>query len=272
MAKYMADKVRNFILSYGFVIFSFDFIPIINLKILQSAKEEFMHAQPNKYLEELGMESVSTLYNNYSLISVLIGIVILHLGISLLFSWSNEQQNWIQKFIAKIYRLFTFTIYIRMFIEAFLFLLLSSMFEVRYYLYDDKSTKHSFIAACWIIFLWIWLVLISIISWLANKNTLQIDDKCLTCEFYNGIKQSKTTHPTRTQLYSNQSVYNQPKVSSKVKRARLYSFIFLMRRLVQVALIVYAIELHYVSAILAILILQVVYTIAIVYMNSFESK
>ena len=85
MAKYMADKVRNFILSYGFVIFSFDFIPIINLKILQSAKEEFMHAQPNKYLEELGMESVSTLYNNYSLISVLIGIVILHLGISLLF-------------------------------------------------------------------------------------------------------------------------------------------------------------------------------------------
>ena len=85
MAKYMANKVRNFILSYGFAIFSFDFIPILNLKIIQSAKKEFMHAQPNKYLEELGMESVSTLYNNYGLIIVLIGIGIIHLVIFLLF-------------------------------------------------------------------------------------------------------------------------------------------------------------------------------------------
>ena len=105
-----------------------------------------------------------------------------------------------------------------------------------------------------------------------NRNTLQIDDKCLTCEFYNGVKQSVTALPTRTQQYSDQRVYEQPKVSSKVKRARLYSFIFLIRRLLQITLIVYAMELHYIAAMGAILILQVAYTIAIVYMNSFESK
>ena len=72
MAKFMTDKVRNFILSYGFVTLSLDFIPTISFAKSQSAKNNFKDAQPNQYLEELGMESVSTLYNNYSLITVLI--------------------------------------------------------------------------------------------------------------------------------------------------------------------------------------------------------
>ena len=114
--------------------------------------------------------------------------------------------------------------------------------------------------------------MLNILSWIVNRNTLQIDNKCLTSEFYNGIKQNKTTQPHSVQLYSNQSMYDQPKVSSKVKRARLYSIIFLVRRLIQVALIVYVIELHYIAAISTILVLQIVYTVLIIFMNSFESK
>ena len=110
------------------------------------------------------------------------------------------------------------------------------------------------------------------ISWLANRNNMHIDNKCLTSGFYNGIKQNINTQHTRTQIYSNQSLHNQPKVTSKVNRARLYSTLFLIRRLVQIALIVYVIELDYITAMIVILILQVVYTALVIYMNSFESK
>ena len=81
MAKFMSDKVKNFILSNAFSSFSLNFfhVKFENMSYVRDLEFD----QSNEYLKDLGMQSGSTFINYITLFLFFITLILLHLLISL---------------------------------------------------------------------------------------------------------------------------------------------------------------------------------------------
>ena len=84
MFRSFSDKIINYILSMDAAIFSFNFITIKDvLPDQETRKVEF--DQPNNYLKLIGLEDGSTFANNLSLFFIILGWMIFHLLIWILY-------------------------------------------------------------------------------------------------------------------------------------------------------------------------------------------
>ena len=95
--------------------------------------KDFSFNQQNQYLRLLGWSSGSTFVNIIVLVMILIFIAIIHILFCLLYTLTKNRENRFSSIILMIYRFFTFTIYIRIFIEAFMFIILMIISGFRYY-------------------------------------------------------------------------------------------------------------------------------------------
>jgi hypothetical protein len=76
LGAYMPFEVINFITGMGFTLFSFDFIPYKEIPGIKHTIQFLDYDQTDEYLDEVGIESGSSLINHISLILIfgLIGI------------------------------------------------------------------------------------------------------------------------------------------------------------------------------------------------------
>ena len=77
MAKFMSNKVKNFIISNVYTSFSFNLYNLKLGEILHIQDLEF--DQPNEYVSDLGMQSGSTFINYILLFLLFIFLVLLHM-------------------------------------------------------------------------------------------------------------------------------------------------------------------------------------------------
>ena len=89
--------------------------------------------QQNQYLRLLGWSSGSTFVNNIVFVMVLCVIVIVHIVFCLLYCITKSRGGRFSSIVSGTYRFFTFTIYIRIFIEVFMFIFLMIVCEYRFY-------------------------------------------------------------------------------------------------------------------------------------------
>ena len=135
----------------------------------------------------------------------------------------------------------TLSVYVRVMIEVYLVLLLSSLFEIRYHISDHIGNKFSYMYALVLIILLFLLILLSMIVWKSYNTTHQIKQSYYFRELFSGIKEdssqnarnSSSSVAPRHSIDAERSKY----VSLKIKKARLFTPIFLLRRLILVLLI-----------------------------------
>jgi hypothetical protein len=77
---YISDDVRALIEDQDFVLFTFNFIPAVDIPYLNVLCEWFESDQTVQTLVNLGIESQRTFNNLFSLMLVFSGIALLHLG------------------------------------------------------------------------------------------------------------------------------------------------------------------------------------------------
>ena len=94
-------------------------------------KDYFDIEQNIDYYDDIGMSSESSLVNNFNLIALTIFIGILHLIRTCMNPVFNKcpGNGFLKKIALMSYKFFTFAIYIRLFLEAILFLFLSTLTE-----------------------------------------------------------------------------------------------------------------------------------------------
>ena len=217
------------------------------------------------------MESGSTFYNNIGMLSLFVLVWVLHLISFLLYLWAKDGRNWVKRLIIKIFNFFMLNAYIRFFIEVYTFILLASMFEVKYYIKSSKGSWISAIVSGLLILISILFILVAVWSWIKTRNTTLLDSKWLTRELYSGIKDWNHFQPTRTIRYNQNTTYSQPGVSNKVKIARIFILAFLLRRLILITIIVLMDEFDYGLAISSMITLQIGYLVLIIYIRSLKT-
>ena len=149
--------------------------------------------------------------------------------------------------VQKVYRMFMYTVYIRIFIEIYMFTVLMIVSEMKYYFSnggnDDfghntkgkseqvKGNSVSLGISFAMLALPILFLLLTFMSWKRNKVKMKIDENCKSREFYNGILQVPRSSTYLFKEDEDKDSELEPSVERKIKIARFYSFLFLIRRL-----------------------------------------
>ena len=83
----------------------------------------------------------------------------------------------------------TLTVYVRIIIEVYLLLLLSSLFEIRYYISDNKGNRYSYIFALVLAISLFLMIILTMIIWKSYNKTLQINPNHYFRELFSGLRE-----------------------------------------------------------------------------------
>jgi hypothetical protein len=128
---YLSPEIVAYIQGFDFSSFSFSFIKYQELLNLEFFYDFIDTPLDREDFEQVDFESGSTLANNFSLLINIFWVLLLHmifLGVKFIVLKTTENEkvknlmNWLTNF-------FMFAIYIRILLEAFLFLALASLYE-----------------------------------------------------------------------------------------------------------------------------------------------
>ncbi|CAI2384325.1 unnamed protein product [Moneuplotes crassus] len=210
----MPDKIIQFITGNRFASFSLDFLPLDSLPVISIPKGWLLKDQNIESLTEIGIESGSSFNNNFSLIFLIFLLVPPHICVCLL-PKCNKLKHSESKCKSRfgkcycttreiLYELFNFTIYFRLLLEAYQFIMLACVSEI----YNMEYTEYaSFSISCVFLVICIFILALSMYVYCSFKN--YDDKKHYHCkEFVRGLKNTQN--------------------------ARSYTFMILLRRFVLV--------------------------------------
>ena len=146
---YISPDVLSYINNFQYASFSFSFIPYYSVPIVGDVRDFFSTTQPNSSLENVELSYGSTIANFFSLFINLFWIFVIHGLFLLIKKWflSKVKHAIISKILNAIGSIFLWAIYIRMFLEAYLYFLLSLVNEVTSFKTYDASNITSFVFA-----------------------------------------------------------------------------------------------------------------------------
>ena len=132
---FLPPSVKEIMLGTQLTSSSFSAIPVLEIPIINVPVKSFEIEQDNVNLELMGLNSGSSLVSNYLFFLSIAAIVVLHLFTLLIPKWTQPENEgrgskWLRKFRDFIDNFLGFAIYIRLYIESFQYMLLSSICEI----------------------------------------------------------------------------------------------------------------------------------------------
>ncbi|CAI2381600.1 unnamed protein product [Moneuplotes crassus] len=243
---YFSPKVLNFLSKMSFTMISFDFIKFKDIPFVEAITEWVSYPQSDGYLNSIGMRSGSSVVNYLSLMAIIILIGLIHLGIFLCdLKIENPKHRKCKKFFNNLFKFFTFNIYIRVFMQAFVFTTLSIFSELYNANLSTTVTKISF--GFGIMFGICTSVLFILSFYMYCKSFPQIDQEkyWLCVEYFNGIK---------------------PK-----KYSKLYSSMFMLMRLLLTSCIIFGQPARTFDKATFFYLLNILYCIYLIIIRPFEN-
>ena len=208
LGAHIHDNVVQFIVGMDFAMFSFNFLPTYKLFGFKHANSYLSIAQDQEYLESIGLESKSAIVNNLQMALVVCLLIILHLLYLPIHKYLSKKEGFFGRLAAKLFTFFTFSVYIRMVIEAVLLLSLSSCNEIYDFDLEGLDRQISFGMSCLIVAGMIGFALMCLVMWKKAQAASFDPEKSCFREFLSGAKSTKL--------------------------GRLYLFMFVLRRLFSV--------------------------------------
>ncbi|CAI2379909.1 unnamed protein product [Moneuplotes crassus] len=191
--QYFSEKVINFLSGMSFTMFSFDFIDLNEIPFVEYLTSWISLPQTDDYLDTLGLGSGSSIINFLPLIIVLLLLGAAHtlLAIAYGFNKKKKKRSKVRKVLTKFFVYFTFNIYIRNFIEGFLFVLLSVSSEIYAMNLSSTVAKVSFgicmfLCVCLIVFYFM-----SFVMYKACFSEINRSKYWYSTEFFSGIRDAK---------------------------------------------------------------------------------
>ena len=218
---FIPEEVKTVITGFKILLFPSNFMLFDKINVYSSLINNFDFGLSNSLLEPIGISSDSTVFNSSSIFLWILMISLFHLVIFIFWKvsakWRNEGRwKWFKNLmitiINKIYVILTFAYYIRLILETNQYLLISSIYEIYKFNITQGLKILSLIVA--LIALFGSLFIIGLILYLL-LSSYQISENSHNKleEFFWGVKQTK--------------------------RSRVYICIFLIRRLVFVAVLIF---------------------------------
>ncbi|CAI2359943.1 unnamed protein product [Moneuplotes crassus] len=228
--------------------FNMNFLPIQNNVVSKVPLDWLKQNQTNIGLGDMGIESGSSFNNNFGIICTLLMLIIFHCLWSLLPRTIDDDdprdcKEKTLKFVGWVWKILTFGVYIRLVLEAYQNILLSSLNEIKNL--ESLSIQTIISASIALLFLCITLI----IFYLAIKQiNLDIEPKqhSKSKEFTAGLKDSKA--------------------------ARVFTTLLLLRRLVFCTWLIIFSFTGYYYLVPGMLLAQILYTVFIIFVRPFKEN
>ena len=224
----MSKNVKEFIASNAYAALAV--YPLSSAKSIPLFKD-LSFDQPDEYLKILGWSSGSTLVNNIILLMILIVLAIFHSLSCLLNHKLRSEEGRLSFTSSKVYRFLTFAVYIRTFIEIYMFTALMIFSEIKYFIkYEDEDGKEngnptSLSLSCILLILFLFLLVLVFISWCKIKNKIEIESSWKAKELYQGIRavstkclEDKEKVDTHKETNQRMDVYRQESKDNEVEK------------------------------------------------------
>ena len=128
----LPPKLLYFLEGFEFSTFQFNFLEDWSFGEVDNRVSRFDYPQPREGLKIIGYESGSSIVNEYNFAKAMFTICCTNLCIMLFYYIfkSLRRYKWFRKLFKRFSKFFVLTVYVRTIIEAYFFVLLSSMSEI----------------------------------------------------------------------------------------------------------------------------------------------
>ena len=191
---YFPKTLTDYLSGLNFTLFSFNFVPVLNPSYGKEAKSWIDYDVDNDYLETIGLNSDSTLINNFNTLLIFILIISIHLAFGVLYRCLFPKLNGHPKLIKIanwVFKLLTLNIYIRIMVESNQFWLITSIYEINLaQIYSANRLVSLIIAWC---FLSVWLKFLIVVI-LKTRSSMKQETQLFKetfSELFEGIKDNK---------------------------------------------------------------------------------
>ncbi|CAI2376836.1 unnamed protein product [Moneuplotes crassus] len=218
-----------------FTLISFSFIPIPRIPGIREFLDLYDFEQRDEYIYEMDIKSGSTFVNTFNLLAVCCIFCCGHLLIAA-FKYilgKERSSRWYSKLIIWVYDIMTCTFYVRISIEAFFLLVVSSSREV--YLISQVSTSKEILSCIFnflLIIIWISFYILCFHQWRKSKSELRFTKMFYFREFFSGVKPHF--------------------------KYRVYSTLFLSKRIVLIGLVIFMEKLPMIAKAILFVLVQTV--------------
>ncbi|CAI2364508.1 unnamed protein product [Moneuplotes crassus] len=216
--EYTPSDINEFLEGMSFAMINFNFIPAADLPLIDIPLDWLDFGEPAEKVQNLGIESISTIVNNFSLVFTFICVIIAHTVLKIIpwFKNKNHPNCFIRNVSIireKTIDIIFYIAYARLLLEAHETIVVTSALEIKEF--DTSSTAKiiSLLICC--IFLLLCLIIPTFALYLFYNHRKEYDPekKTPTMEFFAGLRNSKW--------------------------ARFYSFLLLFRRVFFVFIIIF---------------------------------
>jgi hypothetical protein len=164
---YFPPSVVKLLTEGSYLSFSVNLIPIGSLPAVKVVPKLMGIKQDNEYLYKIGIENGSSLVTNLMFFVSLFWVIALHWVFWCVPKWKqrlveSKKRKWLRVTMKKINDFFKFGVYIRLSIEAYQFMVLSSVLDLKEFKYETLKHLASLILSFFLIFYCIFILLFSV--------------------------------------------------------------------------------------------------------------
>ena len=158
---FIPETVRQYMSGMDFVFLNFDFIPFIKIYPISDLFLWMKFGQNNGNLKDVGVDDGSTLINNIAFLIILLIFIFLHIPLALVNIKTRSNHGKCSKVIKIACKVMTFTVYIRLIMENYQYMLLCSISEAYKVDFSNKNKQVSlflsyfFMVSCFCFFIFI---------------------------------------------------------------------------------------------------------------------
>jgi hypothetical protein len=192
---YFPPSVVKLITEGSNLSFSVNLIPIESLPAIKVVPKLMGFKQDNEYLYKMGITNGSSLATNLMFFVSLFWVIALHWVFWCVPKWKkklveSKKRKWLRVTMKKINDFFKFAVYIRLSIEAYQFMVLSSVYDLKKFKYETPKHLASLILSFILIFYCIIIPLFSVFLLFKIELKLKKTYRCFR-ELFSGQKATK---------------------------------------------------------------------------------
>jgi hypothetical protein len=227
------------------LLFNYASIPVLEVPFFAEVSEWLDLEQNVSAASELELESRSTFKNHFTMIMIILLVSLCYLITKLTPNWfGNRLSSFFGKFKAKILFFIGFVFYVRILLEGFLSLTLSSVAEIYQFKGESYQEIASFALSIAFLLIWVALLLVSIFYSCKFRNQT-LPSKFRFMELFTGLRKSKWAH--------------------------FYTPLSLSRRLLFVLIIVLSNNDNRESIFAPLILIQIIFWMYVIVIRSFET-
>jgi hypothetical protein len=190
LGAYIPPKILQIILGTSFAMFSFSFIPLEKIPLINDLFNFIDYDQSDDYFDEIGLTSGSAILNHIALLLIFCVFILYHLSLLPCYQTSKQlsEKHCFRIIVKFLFNIMTFSLYVILIIESYLIVWLSTISELKEFDYSTGFKLFSLVLAFTFALGLLTVVIIAVIQIIKARPVYNPKKQWYFRELFNALK------------------------------------------------------------------------------------